>query len=246
VSRKNSDGGARFCRARTGVRGARTLACRVHTRVNASTPFRICTRPRIFFHPRSQASLHRIVLDVRRNAVPLVLAPYPVIIGLALPKLPARAMQQPVCFTRRGAFQRFQQQAGRNRRQQKQVNVIRHDDEGPETIVAAALTAKQRLDHQRGNRFLPQKRRAYTGSIQVAIHPREGFAIGDLAGWRKMGVGKAAVQMPSKEEPLIIGIDVGKAALGHTLVSGAIVVKFSRSHECERGTQECVRHRGRP
>jgi hypothetical protein len=51
------------------------------------------------------------------------------------------------------------------------------------------------------------------------------------------------VQMPGKEQPTVIGIDVGKAALGwHELISGANGYKISRSHECERGTHECVRH----
>jgi hypothetical protein len=56
------------------------------------------------------------------------------------------------------------------------------------------------------------------------------------------------VQMPGQKEPAIIGINVGKAALGrHPLSSGSIGPKISRSHEwrsheCERCTHECVRH----
>jgi hypothetical protein len=52
------------------------------------------------------------------------------------------------------------------------------------------------------------------------------------------------MQMPSEEQPAVTGIDMRKAALGrHALISGGMADKFSRSHECERGTQECVRHK---
>ena len=47
--------------------------------------------------------------------------------------------EQPVGFTRRDAFQRLQQQAWRNRGQQEQVNVIRHDDKRPEEILSQSF-----------------------------------------------------------------------------------------------------------
>jgi hypothetical protein len=48
--------------------------------------------------------------------------------------------------------------------------------------------------------------------IEVAIHPHESLSGIPAGGWRVQGVGKAAVQMPGKEEPFALGILVGKAA----------------------------------
>jgi hypothetical protein len=121
VSRKNSSA----C-------GARTRACRVHTRVNAFAPSRVCTRPRIVFDSRNQSSLHRIPLNVSGDLAPLGFISNPMVVRLALPKLLTRAMKQPISLPSRDALERFQQHAGRNRRQQRQVDVIGHDDERPE------------------------------------------------------------------------------------------------------------------
>jgi len=227
VSRKNSKSPRG---ARVGACGARTLACRVHTRVNASAPSRICTRPRIFFPSRDHPSLHRIVFDIRRNAIPFHLATYPMIVGLALPELLAGTMQQPVCSTRGSAFQRFEQQAGRNRGQQKQMDVIRHDNERPESIVSQLLPAEQRLNDQRGNCFTSQMKGAARCRIEKPVYPRESFAVGDLVGRRKMRGRQAAVHGPGKEQPTVVGIDMGEAALGrHAMGVGEVGLK-SRVH----------------
>jgi hypothetical protein len=165
------------------------------------------------------------------------------IVRLPLPKLLASAMQNPVGLSRSNTFQRLQKQARRNRRQQKHMNVIRHDYKRPEAILAQVLTTEERLDYQRGDRRLAEINGARRRSVEVAIHPRKSLAVGYLAGRWKMRTRQTAMQMPRKEEPAIVGINVGKTALGwHALYSGTIVHEFSRSHECERGTQECVRH----
>ncbi len=165
------------------------------------------------------------------------------VVGLALRKLFASAMQQPVSLARRDAFQRFQKQVRRNRWQKKHVNVIRHDHKRPKAILPQGLAAKKRIDYENSDGFFPQMDWTGMRSIQITIHPRESFAIGDFAGGREVGTRQAAVQMPGKEEPTIVGINVRKAALGrHALSSGVIALIISRSHECERGTQECVRH----
>ena len=214
----------------TAVCGARTLACRVHTRVNAFAPSGVCTRPKVVLSSRNQTSLYRIPFNIASDFAPLPVISNPVIIRLPLPKLPASAVEQPVSFTRRGALQRFQQHAGRNRRQQKHVDMIGHDYKRPEMVLAQVLTAKQRLDYQCGDRFAPQIQRTSVGSVQVAIHPGKSFAIGELAGWRKMGARQAAVQVPCYEEPVIIRIDVGKAALGRHALIVAQLLENSRVH----------------
>ena len=233
MSRRNS---SRAC-------GARTRACRVHTRVNAWSPLRICTRPRILLHPCSQPRLYRVSLNIFRNPVPLHLISHPMIVGLALPKLFARSTQQPVCVTGRNAFQRFQQQARRYQWQQEQMNVIRHDRPRSELIMPQTLATKQGLDDDCRDPVLPQVHGTGLRCVEVTIHPGEGFAAGNFSGGREMGSWQASEQMPGEEQPAIIRIDVGKAASGsHALSSGWGARQFSCSHECEHGTHECVRH----
>jgi len=257
VSRRNSSGGWICCRVCTcgsactcgcacgcaSACGARTRACRVHTRVNALTPFRMSTRPRIILRPSNQLGLHRIPLDVGGNPVPLQIIPNPMIVGFSLPKLLTRAVQQPVGFPRRDALQSLEQQARRDPRQQEHVDVIRHDDKRSKPILAHSITAKQRFDYQRGDCLVLQVQGARVSPIEKSIHPCKSFAPGNLARRRKVGSRQTSIQVPGEEQPRIVGIDVRKAALGrHALNSGTSGYKISRSHECERGTQECVRH----
>jgi hypothetical protein len=230
VSRKNSS-------------GARTPACRVHTRVNAPAPSRICARPRVVFRRRNQPRPYRIPLNIGSNPAPFLLASHPVIVRLALPKLFTCPMQQPVSFPRRDAFERFQQDARRNRGQQKQVDVVRHDDEGPKKILAQVFAANKRFDYQGCDCVVPEVKGTRMRLVKIAIHPCESFAPGDLSGWRKMRAWQTAMKVPGQEQPCVSGIVMRQTALGgHALISGAIVPKISRSHECERGTHECVRH----
>ena len=226
--------------------GARTRACRVHTRVNALTPPRIRTRPWIILHPLRQPSLHRIPLNVSGDLAPLLSVSHPMIIGLPLPKLLARAMQQPVSFPRCGALQRFQQKAGSNRGQYQQMDMVRHDHPRSQLVVSKAFATEQRFDHKSGNCLVPQVNGTGTCKVEVAIHPRESFAVGNFARRRKVRTRQTTVQVPREEQPAVVWIEMGKAALrSHALISGAIGYKISRSHECERGTQECVRHQHR-
>ena len=224
--------------------GARTRACRVHTRVNAILPSSIRTRPRIILDPLNQSSLNRIPLNIPSNLAPLAIISHPMIVGLPLPELFTRATEQPVCLTRRHALQRLQQQARRNQRQQKQVNVIRHNHPRSELIVVQSHTTKQRFDDHRGNCLVPKVNGTRLRSVEVAVHPDKSFALRYFASRRKMRARQAAIKMPSKEQPAVVGIYVRKPALGpHALISGRMVVRISRSHECERGTHECVRHK---
>jgi hypothetical protein len=233
VSRRNSSSSC----------GARTRACRVHTRVNARSPFLIRTRPCIIFRNRNQTGLHRIPFNIGCNPAPLGFISHPMIIGLPLPKWLTGAIQQPVRFTGRSAFQRFEQQTRSNRWQHQYVNVIRHDDERSKLVMAHALSTKKRFEHNSGDCVVPQVNGAGACSVQIPIHPRESFAIGNFASRREARIGKTAVQMPSYEQPAILRIDVRKAASRrHALNSVVIEPKLSRSHECERGTHECVRH----
>jgi hypothetical protein len=93
------------------------------------------------------------------------------------------------------------------------------------------------------NRLLSQVHGAGTGSVQIAIHPNESFPRRGFAGRCELTAGQTAMQMPRHEEPSVFRIEMRKPAVrGHWLDSAISSTKISRSHECERGTQECVRH----
>jgi hypothetical protein len=165
------------------------------------------------------------------------------VIGLPLPELLASAMKQPVGLTRGSSLERFQQQARRNRRQQKQVDVIRHDYKRSEAIVSQVLAVEERFDYKRGDGFAPQINGTRVRSVEAAIHPRKSRAIGSFASGWEVRTRQTAMQVPGEEQPAIVRVDMREAALGwHAPNSAVIELKISRSHECERGTHECVRH----
>ena len=88
------------------------------------------------------------------------------VVRLALPKLLARAMSSLLASRAVTPFSDFNNRLGEIRGKQEQVNVIRHDDERPETILAQVFAAKQGLDYEHGYRFLPQDERG-----RRALHP---------------------------------------------------------------------------
>ena len=219
-------------------RSARTPACRVHTRVNA----RVGRGPLVIFDVLNQAGSNRIPLDVPGNSIPFVLISHPMIVGFALPELLAGAIEQSIGFARGSSFQRFEQLARRYRRTQEHVDMVRHNYERSELIMAEIGAFQKGVNDNLRNVFLPQEQRPRSCFIQVAIHPGECFTRGRLRRRREFSRRECAVQCPGYEQPGV-GIDVGEAATGvHPLSSAMTQPKISRSHECERGTQECVRH----
>jgi hypothetical protein len=61
-----------------------------------------------------------------------------------------------------------------------------------------------------GDCGLPQIQGANGSRVQVAVHPNEGSAISRLPGGRVAPHGESAVQTPSDEDPLALGINVGE------------------------------------
>jgi hypothetical protein len=189
VSRKNFS-----CRRSCGARvfdracGARTRACRVHTRVNAW----IGARPSVILNSCNQPGSNRI---------------------------------------------------WRHQRQQEHVNVIRHQNEWPQRIVSQGLAAIERIDDERCHCFLLEKGGAGAGCVERPVNPAESVASGDFGRRRKVRRWHSAVQTPGEEEPAAFGVDVGEAAPGdHVRYRSPSRRTFSRLRECERSTQECVRH----
>ena len=250
MSRKSSSCGARtpLCSMAL-ARGARTRACRVHTRVNAracarvNPELRICTRPFVILDPRNQPRLHRIPLNVPRNAAPLLRITNPMIVRLPLPELLAGPVQQSIGLTRRRSLERFQKLGGQDQRHQEHVNVVGHDYEGPKIVMAKFDSAVQRVYNELGDAGLSQELGVGPRVIEMAVNPSERFSRSGLGGWWEPPGGETSVQCPGDEQPAALGIGVGKAAAGiHESLVALRAIKSQRSHECERGTQECVRY----
>jgi hypothetical protein len=304
------------------LRGARTHACSVHTRVNASSPPIIRTGPCIFFSAADQPSLNRVSFDVSQNPLPLPIVAHPMVVRFPLPELLPRSPKYKVRPSGSNALDRLQQQARRRRRQQQHVHMIRHDGKCSEIVLAQFDALEQRGDHQLRDSFPSQERGAGSRTIQVLIPPDKCLPARELMRWRIPGVGKTPMEIPGNEEPLFFRIDVRQPAgrlhcsdsaaypikispnpvrwpstslCQHQLVRAPVGVStsfgasagirgarthacsvhtrvnasapfspahpsipqrkcapahstnrpanISRSHECERGTHECVRHR---
>jgi hypothetical protein len=252
VSRKSSDGSAR-----TRFRGARTLACGVgqghpptalliarqgrpswmpvvntrvnaHTRVNAQ--IRISTRPRIILDPRHQPRLHRILLDVPSNPIPLLLITNPMIVRLPLPERLASAAQQSIGLTRGRSLERFQEMGRQGQGSQEYVNVVCHDYEGPKLVMAEFDSAVEGVYNQLRDTGLPQVLGTRPRVVEEAVNPGKSFSGRSLGGWRQPACRKTCVQCPGYEQPAALGIGVGEPA---ARVHGSLVArraKKSRVH----------------
>jgi hypothetical protein len=221
VSRKNFSRSAIAPRrgARTLRRGASALRRGARTRVNATR--RICTRPQIIFDSRSQSRLHGIPLDIPSNTIPLLLIPNPMIVGLTLPELLPSAIQQSIRLACSRTLERFQKMGDRYQGFQEHVNVICHDHERSQLVVAEINASKQGVYDNLRDAGLPQILRTRACVIEVAINPSEGFAgrglgfAGRRLGRRWESAGReTSVQRPSHEQPPAFGIRVGEATPG--------------------------------
>ena len=206
-------------------RGARTRACRIHTRVNARGCVRantracarvnpelgICTRPLVILDPRNQPRLHGIPLDIPSNPTPLLLIANPMIVRLTLPKLLAGSVQQSIRIARRRSFERFQELGWRDQRPQEHVNMVCHDYEGPQLVVVEFNSAVQGIDNELRDAGLPKELGARPRVVEITVNPGEGFSRCGLGGWRKLAGRKASVQRPGDEQPMALGIGVRKA-----------------------------------
>ncbi len=292
------------------VRGARTHACSVHTRVNASSPPLMRTGPGIFLGTASHSHLHRIFLNITANPLPFPIVSNPMVVRFPLPEPFARSPKYPVRLAGRPTFKRFQQQTRPHHRQQQHMHMVRHDGKCPEMVLAQFDPFEQRSNHQLCDSVLFQKHRTGSGAIHISVHPNKCLPARELMRRRISAMGKAPMEVPGNEEPLVFRIDMGQPAgrlhcsysapypikfspnpkggpLTHdastcvartrgartpacrvhtrvnasspfastrpniprrkcaptALISANPPANISRSHECERGTQECVRHR---
>jgi hypothetical protein len=258
VSRKNfsvcRDARSRACWIALS-RGARTRACRVHTRVNAwvsvrvNAQPRISARPRIILDPRNQAGLHRIPLDVASNAVPLLLVANPVIVRLTLPELLAGMVQQSIGLACGRSLKRFQKMGRRYDGPQEYVNVVGHDYEGSKLVVAELDSSVQGVYEKLGDAGLSQRPRTHPCCVEVAVNPGESFSRRGFGRWREPAGRKASVQRPGYEKPPTLGIRMGKPAAGvhdslvvfHAIKSRVHTsVNAARKSACATKTSACA------
>jgi hypothetical protein len=78
--------------------------------------------------------------------------------------------------------------------------------------MTEGYAAAQSGEHDERNGLLRQIHRSGAGGVEVPIHANESCAGIDLAGGRIFRVRQAAVKMARHEEPLSLGIVVGKTA----------------------------------
>ncbi len=238
MSRRNS---SPCCVCSDGAGGARTHACRVHTHVNAKPGVR--TRPQIFLDRRDHPRPDGVPLDIPRNAIPLVLVSDPMIVRFPLPKGFARPTESFVRLPCGASLKRLQKQSRGNHRQEKHVDVIGHDDERADLVVPQFRAAEQRIHDDLRDGVLPQERGAGPGLVQIPVDPAERFSRCCFRRGLEFSNRQTAEKRPGYEQPAAFRIAVGQAAAGvHKSTSALPSLKISRSHECERGTQECVRH----
>ena len=93
------------------------------------------------------------------------------------------------------------------------MQVVGHDHEGAESIVPQVGPAQESREDQLGHGLLAQELRPVLAAVQIAVDPHEHPPGGDLGGRRRLGRRKAAVQMPSEEQPAVWRIAVGKPAM---------------------------------
>jgi hypothetical protein len=266
-------------------RSARTHACSVHTRVNASSPLHMRTGPGIFFSAVNHSRFHRVFLNIGANPLPFPFIAHPMVVGFPLPERLAGSSKYKVRGSGGKAFERLQQQARSHHRQQQHMHMVRHDGKRSKIILAQFGPFEQRSNHQFRDRWLFQKQGAGSGAIHILVHPNKCLSGGEFVRRRISPMGKAPMEVPGNKEPLIFRINMGQSAgrlhcsksapyptkispnsnpnrgartpasSVHThvnasspfaptpFISANHLANTSRSHECERGTHECVRHK---
>jgi hypothetical protein len=114
-----------------------------------------------------QSGRYRVVLDVRPDSVELSRISNPVIVRLSLPERFALAVQHLVGLPRRKSFQRLQQPAGIDQRQNQQMYVVGHDDVGVQFVIPQLpRCVMDGILYQASKRLLAKPNRARSGRIQ--------------------------------------------------------------------------------
>jgi len=224
------------------VCGARTQACSVHTRVNASSPPFIRTGPPILLSASHHPGIHWVLLDISRDAFPLPAVSDAMVVRLPLPKRLAGSPKHSVCLASGKALERLQQQARSHQRQQQHVDMVRHDRKRSNMVLPQIGPFEQRSDYQLRDRLLPQEHGAGGGTVETSIDPNKCLPARKFVSRRISAMGKTPMQMPGNEEPLALRIDMGQpAGWMHRSNSAPPPIKLSYI-ALKRGTHACSVH----
>ena len=154
--RRGGHPGTRLRPPSVGACSARPQACRVATR-GAACVFE-CARPSVSLSRRNQTCPHRIVLYIPRDS-------HPVVVRFFLPERYAGSAQHTIGLSRCIAFERLHQLAHLDFGKQQGMDMIRHDDESCQFVVAefhSLMQGAQGSGDQARNCILPQEHRTRT------------------------------------------------------------------------------------
>jgi len=171
------------------------------------------TRPRELPWSGSQASLHRILLDVCADSVELGVGSDQMIVAFILPK-GSVSTHKKIGLVRGKSFERTQPFCSRHMRGCQKMNVVRHHDESMEFIpVKRPISVSQRGRQHRCNFRPPQKQRTSRARVQDAVDSYERLPRRDECRWWEHAIaGKTAMQSKSDKEGLVGSVPMGQPA----------------------------------
>jgi hypothetical protein len=171
----------------------------------------ICTRPLKLVWRGSQASLHRILFNIRPNTIELRARSNQTIEAFLLPKGPVCA-QEKIGLVTAKSLERAQPFCGKHVRSRQKMHVVRHHDERMKLIpVQFAVSMVQRRHHHFCDFGPAQKQRANGACVQEPVDGYERFAGGGGSGWWEYPVvGKTAMQAERDEQGLLDDVPMGQ------------------------------------
>jgi hypothetical protein len=125
--------------------------------------------------------------------------------------------------------------------------MICHDDPGSQFVESQFDPLRQRFSHNMRDLILAKKLWPVSSRVEILIHPNECLSGVQFPSRRILRAWQAAAQMPSREEPLALGVLMRKAAAkGLHVKEVAERSSFSREEarrqDCRRCRQDCLRH----
>jgi hypothetical protein len=172
------------------------------------------TRPLEILSGGRQSRRHRVLFDISLYPPHLIPGSDQTIVALILPERTSRPAQYPISLISREAFERREPFRRGDARGHKNVDVVRHHDEGVKLVAAEPpFPLPQRVNYQRSNVGPLKKSRAGFGAVKQAIHGDECLSGRDLFGRKNAIGGKAAVEAEGHKQGVIHDVPMREAAL---------------------------------
>jgi hypothetical protein len=158
-----------------------------------------------------QAGGHRIEFDVAGNAIEFGGVAHESIEGFIAPEGKAGAVQDSVCFSRRGAFEPSGDLGEFYQRCQQGVDVVWHDYPGVKGIeMAVGFASLDRFGYYVSYLGIGQPCRPVGSAIKGSIFFGEGFPIREEE--VPVTSGQSPVESPVQKDRGAFGVEVGQAA----------------------------------